>query len=555
MKSINQKVHLTISIILIFSVLIISPLQFAQAGTISFTCTADLYTNNAGIGQTANYILTITNTGSAKMGSANVSIPAGYTNLLTSSLQVSDAPEGQIWTASLLSLPTETQEGAIQIDGSAQGLTTGQAITISFTADNPRTVSDYRWVVCANQNTGTGGHDYDVYVITFYQTITPALITKLSCNPNTAIKAGEAIFATAQLIGTTPTATGTVTYTFYAGTYPSGFAVEQSSVAVNSGSLPEIGASLAAQPITAGSYYFLATYSGDVNNPSAQGTPNAFTVTPNTVIKFVFADLPSSQIAGEQFTITVTAQDIYGNTVTDYNNPVTFSSSDSQAVLPADGPLTNGVGTVTLTLQTPGQQTLTAKDKITPTITGTTSIYITPAGLTTIIINPKSATIETGQTQDFSIQAYDQYGNSLGDVTAMTTLVAPGTTVNGNSVTANLQVSYIITAQYNGKTDTATLIVNPPTQDPTPTPSPTPTPTVNPTPIPPTPTPTPTSSPTPTTTPEPTTTPTPTPQPTITPTPTPEPTIPPTPTPTPQPTITNHTPTIQQLHPLNSNPN
>ena len=470
MKSINQKVHLTISVILIFSVLIISPLQFAQAGTISFTCTADLYTNNAGIGQTANYILTITNTGSAKMGSANVSIPTGYTNLLTSSLQISNAPEGQIWTASLLSLPTETQEGVIQIVGSAQGLTTGQAITISFTVNNPKTVSDYRWVVCANQNTGTGGHDYDVYVITFYQTITPALITKLSCYPNTAIKAGEAIFATAQLIGTTPTATGTVTYTFYAGNYPSGFALEQSSVAVNSGSLPEIGASLAAQPITAGSYYFLATYSGDANNPGAQATPNTFTVTPNTVSKFVFADLPSSQIAGEQFTITITAQDIYGNTVTDYNGAVTFSSSDNQAILPADSPLTNGVGSVTLTLQTAGQQTLTAKDKTSPTITGTTSIYITPAGTTSIIITPKSATILVGQTQNFSVQAYDQYGNSLGDITAMTTFVAPGTSVTGNSITANTQGSYTITAQYNGNSDTATLIVNP--IEPSPTPSP-----------------------------------------------------------------------------------
>jgi hypothetical protein len=138
MKSINQKIYLPITVLLVFSVLIISPLQLAQASTITFTCAADLYTNNAGIAQTATYFLTITNIGSAKMGSANVSIPKGYTNLSPASLQVSNAPAGQTWTASMIALPTETQQGAIQIGGSAQGLTTGQAITIRFTLTNPQ---------------------------------------------------------------------------------------------------------------------------------------------------------------------------------------------------------------------------------------------------------------------------------------------------------------------------------------------------------------------------------------------------------------------------------
>ena len=73
--------------------------------------------------------------------------------------------------------------------------------------------------------------------------------------------------------------------------------------------------------------------------------------------------------AGE--TVTVTAEDAYGNTITAYNNVVHFTSTDSKAVLPANARLASGVGTFSVTLKTAGSQTVTATDTGTPAITGT----------------------------------------------------------------------------------------------------------------------------------------------------------------------------------------
>src|SRR5205814_9429133 len=80
---------------------------------------------------------------------------------------------------------------------------------------------------------------------------------------------------------------------------------------------------------------------------------------------------PANATAGTAFSITVTAQDQLANTVTNYAGTVHFTSSDGQAVLPANSTLTNGTGTFSVTLKTSGNQTITGTDTVTNTITGT----------------------------------------------------------------------------------------------------------------------------------------------------------------------------------------
>ena len=91
---------------------------------------------------------------------------------------------------------------------------------------------------------------------------------------------------------------------------------------------------------------------------------------------------PEVANAGSSFTVTVTAQNIVGNTVTSYSGTVHLTSNDPQAVLPADATLTNGVGTFNVTLKTAGSQAIIATDATStnPTITGTSSA-ITTRGL------------------------------------------------------------------------------------------------------------------------------------------------------------------------------
>ncbi len=80
---------------------------------------------------------------------------------------------------------------------------------------------------------------------------------------------------------------------------------------------------------------------------------------------------PTTATAGTPITVTVTALSASNATVTGYTGTVHFTSSDGAATLPANATLTNGVGTFNVTLNTAGNQTVTATDTVTSSITGT----------------------------------------------------------------------------------------------------------------------------------------------------------------------------------------
>src|SRR5207244_4069385 len=100
--------------------------------------------------------------------------------------------------------------------------------------------------------------------------------------------------------------------------------------------------------------------SGNVNVSFASGGATHYTVS-----------APANATAGAAFSITVTAQDQFGNTVTNYAGTVHFTSSDPQPLPPDHSTLTNGTGTFSVTLKTSGNQTITGTDTVTNTITGT----------------------------------------------------------------------------------------------------------------------------------------------------------------------------------------
>ena len=83
---------------------------------------------------------------------------------------------------------------------------------------------------------------------------------------------------------------------------------------------------------------------------------------------------------GTPISFTVTALDASNATATGYAGTVHFTSSDTAAALPANSTLTNGVGTFQATLNTVGNQTITATDTVTMTITGVSgAINVTTA--------------------------------------------------------------------------------------------------------------------------------------------------------------------------------
>ena len=89
---------------------------------------------------------------------------------------------------------------------------------------------------------------------------------------------------------------------------------------------------------------------------------------------------PTSIVLGESATATITARDAYDNTATGYTGQVTFSSSDTFALLPTAQSLTQGVGSFTVTLKSSGGQSLTVADgALSTTLSGITVQYTAPA--------------------------------------------------------------------------------------------------------------------------------------------------------------------------------
>jgi hypothetical protein len=164
----------------------------------------------------------------------------------------------------------------------------------------------------------------------------------------------------------------------------------------------------AAYLLTAGTQTITAT---DTQTASVVGTETGIVVNPAAARTFVVTAAPASITAGEGTTLTVTAYDAYGNVATGYGGTVHLTSSDGQAVLPADAPLSNGTGTFSVTLYTAGSQTVTATDSANSSLTGSTTVTVTPAAARYLVVAGFPSPALRRQAYSFTVTAYDAYGN------------------------------------------------------------------------------------------------------------------------------------------------
>jgi len=89
---------------------------------------------------------------------------------------------------------------------------------------------------------------------------------------------------------------------------------------------------------------------------------------------------PAVAASGRSFAFPVSALDGSNNVVTAYSGTVHFTSTDPQAVLPADTVVSGGIGSFFATITQLGSQSITAKDTTT-SLTGTSaSVDVLPAG-------------------------------------------------------------------------------------------------------------------------------------------------------------------------------
>src|SRR5207248_3036296 len=138
---------------------------------------------------------------------------------------------------------------------------------------------------------------------------------------------------------------------------------------------------------------------------------NAFLFGAPGVLHDLKLTAPAGATAGQSFTGTVTAEDGPGNPVTSYNGTVHFSSTDTTAgmVLPPDSTLTNGQGTLSVTLARAGPETLTASDaanRLSASVNQT--VGAAPAGK--LALSTATATPTAGSGFAITVAALDGFG-------------------------------------------------------------------------------------------------------------------------------------------------
>jgi len=146
---------------------------------------------------------------------------------------------------------------------------------------------------------------------------------------------------------------------------------------------------------TAGSQWITAT---DTATSAITGTLSGISVSPASASQFVLSGLPSTATVGVAQSVTVTAEDPYGNVATAYTGTVHFTSSDPLATLPANYPFTtgtsgnDGVHAFPLTFGTAGTQSVTVTDTTRGFTATQSGITVAPAAPTNLVASAVSST-------------------------------------------------------------------------------------------------------------------------------------------------------------------
>ncbi len=238
-----------------------------------------------------------------------------------------------------------------------------------------------------------------------------------------------------------------------------GLPASHTYAAADAGSFTFMGVTLK----TAGSQTITAA---DSQNSAITGQA-AVAVVPSQVHDFVVTtNFPNSDVAGTVGTVTITAEDVYhnpeGSGPNQYLGTVDLNCTDPKtAGLPASQTFTpSDAGTYTFTgvsLQTAGNQTITATDSVTGTINGQLSVHVVPGQVHGFVVTANFPSPDPAGTKGtVTVTAEDQYGNIAGNGPNQ----YEGTVdlVSTDAKTAGLPASYTFTANDAG-THTFTNVI------------------------------------------------------------------------------------------------
>jgi hypothetical protein len=178
----------------------------------------------------------------------------------------------------------------------------------------------------------------------------------------------------------------------------------------------------------------------------------SLTVNPDNADHIIISPDANTITAGDTQTYTAQSFDQFDNPIADVTTSTTFSIDTSAGGSWADNVYTSAkAGTWTVTGAYTG-------------LTDTSSLTVNTGPLHHIVISPDANSITAGDNQTYNAEAFDQFDNTLGDVTGSTAFSI--STGAGGSWVTNLFTSanagtWTVTGTYSGFTDTASLTVNP----------------------------------------------------------------------------------------------
>jgi hypothetical protein len=180
----------------------------------------------------------------------------------------------------------------------------------------------------------------------------------------------------------------------------------------------------------------------DYVDPAVTITQTGILVTPGAATSISATPLHGGT-AGVAQSITVTARDAYGNIATSYQGTLAFTSSDTQAALPAAYTFTAadaGTHTFSITFKTAGGQAFSVKDAANPALViSQADLPISAAAMSGFSMRAPS-NAGAGISFTIVVTAVDAFGNTVSGYTGKVHFTGPGGT--GNLLPAD----YIFTA-------------------------------------------------------------------------------------------------------------
>jgi uncharacterized membrane protein (DUF106 family) len=186
MKNFRKIAFILMTALMIASTLSVLVGSAKASGNLSFQATVS--SSNSGVAEDAKYQFTINNNGSATIGDINVTVHEGtnyYNNIRN--LVITQQPASQSWTINKL-------DNYLLLNGSTEGLSTGQSIAFSFDVHNPRVAGNYKWMIGANESTGSDGFNIPASTLVVNSTI--SITTIIAALTIFAIAAGIAFLNT-----------------------------------------------------------------------------------------------------------------------------------------------------------------------------------------------------------------------------------------------------------------------------------------------------------------------------------------------------------------------